>query len=90
MRRQQYTVCGDIPLVRRETRLMARKILYGLASVALISGIAYALAMDPRPCGMDDVSSFCGSGARRSALVTGLLIALLLGYVGRALGNHRD
>lgn len=69
---------------------MTRKILYGLAALAVISGIAYALAMDPRPCGMDDVSSFCGSGARRGAVVGGGLVALLLGYVGTALGNHRD
>lgn len=69
---------------------MTRKVLYALAAVALISGVAYALAMDPRPCGMDDASSFCGSGARRGAALSGVMVALLLGYVGTALGNHRD
>lgn len=68
---------------------MTKKVLYAVAVLALISGIAYAVVMDPRPCGMDDVSSLCGSGARRGAVVTGLLVALLLGYVGRMFDNRR-
>lgn len=68
---------------------MTKKVLYAVALLALIGGIAYALMMDPRPCGMDDPSSFCGSGARRGAVVTGVLVALLVGYVGRTFDTDR-
>lgn len=68
---------------------MTKKVFYAVAVLALISGIAYGLVMDPRPCGMDDVSSLCGSGARRGAVVTGVLVALLLGYIGRTFDTRR-
>lgn len=67
-----------------------KKVLYALAVFALAGAVAYGLAIDPRPCGMDDISSACGPGARRGVFIAGAVLALLLAYVGRSLGNHRD
>ncbi len=66
---------------------MLSRVLYVAAAVALGASILYALLVQPRPCGMDDVLSSCGSGVRTGALVGGLLIALLLAYVARAVSS---
>lgn len=69
---------------------MIKRLLYAVAAAVLLVGIAYALLMTPRPCGMDDISTGCGSGARTSTAIGALFVALLLLYVGRAIGDRRN
>ncbi len=68
---------------------MVASVLYSLAVLALLAGVAYSLLSDPRPCGMDDVLTSCGSGARYGPAFGGIVSALILAYVGRAL-SHSD
>ncbi len=64
---------------------MTSRILYAFAVAALLAGIAASILMEPRACGMDDILSSCGSGARYGSAIGGIFFAALLGYVGRAL-----
>lgn len=68
---------------------MIKRTLYWVGAVVLIGGIAYAVLMTPRPCGMDDISSSCGSGARTTVAMGAIVLSLLLFYVGRAIGNRQ-
>lgn len=68
---------------------MTKRVIYGVATIVLLIGLTYALVMDPRPCGMDDISTSCGSGARTSMAMGAVVLSLLLFYVGRATSNRR-
>ncbi len=69
---------------------MVKRAFYVLATAALIAGLAYATFMTPRPCGMDDILSSCGSGARWGTVLSAVTVSLILFYVGRALGGNRN
>lgn len=69
--------------------LVTKQVIYGVATTVLLVGLIYALVMDPRPCGMDDISTSCGSGARTSMAMGAVVLSLLLFYVGRAIGNRQ-
>ena len=69
---------------------MVKRIFYAVATVVLVVGTTYALVMTPRPCGMDDISTACGAGARTSTVIGAVFVALLLLYVGRALGERKS
>ena len=67
---------------------MVAWMLYLAAVVVLAAGIFRAVFADSRPCGMDDILSSCGSGARYGTLIGAIVTSLILSYIGRAL--HRE
>lgn len=74
---------------RRDTDRVVSRALYVLAAAIVLAAIIYAATVDPRPCGMDDVATTCGSGARWGPLVGAIFVALILLYVGRAIKGTR-
>lgn len=67
---------------------VVQRVLYATATVLFVAGIAYAVLIDIRPCGMDDVSTACGSGARIGIVLGATLVSALLFYIGKAIGNR--
>lgn len=79
---------GTPPPSRCGSKVLSR-LLYTLAVTAFLGGIGYAIFGDPRRCGIDDIGTSCGSGAKYSAALGGITLALILSYVARALRGDR-
>lgn len=86
---KRWVPIGSSAILTAMATSMVRRVLYGAATVLLVAGVAYALLMDPRPCGMDDAATGCGSGARLEIVAGATLVSSLLFYIGRAIGNRQ-